>query len=223
MDTTRWASNAVALSVVLIVGCILGGCDSTEAGDALFADAFEETNCLGKWIVGGRQQEGINTANCEERNGSVMGHLFKFSFTEITLAPDLDPFLFSSSLVFNFDMEVRVSSTGGAPSNFYGSSGVRFDFYDAEGTVLGSVFYIAATTSFPFQDAADDPTRGAVQIAAGSLRSHSLTAEEILSHVDIAEDAIATVRMSFRAYSSTRPNPRVEAELWVDNVRVVRS
>jgi hypothetical protein len=223
-DSQGWIIMTFAVAAVLLAGCdSQDSTDAPETPEGVFTDDFEATDCLGKWTVGGRRQEGTNTADCQVRNESTMGHLFKFSFTEITLSPDQGGFSFSSDLSFSFDMEVRVASTGGAPSAFYGSSGVRFDFLDAEGAFLGSVSYVAATTSFPFEQAADDSTRAAVQIVAGALRSHTLSMDEVLSHIELEPQDITTVEISFRTYSSTRPNPRVEAELWVDNVSVTRS
>lgn len=184
-----------------------------------FEDDFEAIDCLGKWVVGGRQAEGINTADCEQRGGSITGHLFKFSFTEITLTPDDELFDFADDLLFEFDMEVRVSSTGGAPGAFYGQSGVGFAFYNAEGDRIGHVSYTAATTSFPFDFAGNDATAAVIPIAANVNRAYSLTAEEILAHIAVDDD-VASVGMTFRTYSSTRPIPSVEAELWIDNVRV---
>lgn len=187
--------------------------------NVLFEDDFEADDCLGQWIVGGRQLEGVNIANCEERGESTRGHLFKSSFTEITLTPDVEPFPFSDDLVFNFDMEVRVTSTGGVPSAFYGQSSVGFAFYNAEGDLVGNVSYSAATTSFPYDSALNDSSAGAIPIATNVDRSYSLTVKEILSHIAI-DDSVASVGMAFRTYSSTRPNPSVEAELWIDNIRV---
>ncbi len=213
----------VTLSLMLVAcGSGGGGEDDNSALiiEALFSDDFEEPDCLGKWTVGGRQLEGTNIANCVIRNGSTVGHLFKFSFTEINLVPADGPFTFSNDLIFDFDMEVRVSSSGGAPSNYYGKSAVFFNFRNSEDALLGSVSYIAATTQYPFDSVAADPTRATVQVAENVSTHYSLSAAEILSHIDIDSTEIASVEIMFNTYSSTRPNPYVEAELWIDNVRV---
>lgn len=194
-------------------------CENCIPG-CVFADNFENENCLQKWTVGGRQQAGTNIADCVDRNGSIVGHLFKFSFTEITITPGYGLFPFSTYLQFNFEMEVQVSSTGGSPKEFYGKSGVDFIFYDNIGNSLGVVSYIAATTSYPFDYAASIPNRAAIQVAEGVNASYSLSVNEILSNIEIDRTKIATVKMNFYAYSSTHPNPYVEAELWLDNVFV---
>ncbi len=119
-----------------------------------------------------------------------------------------------------FEMEVRVSSTGAAPSNYYGKSGVDFNFNDSEGAFLGRVSFLAATTQYPFDNVATDPNRAAIQVVENVNRYYLLSVEEILSHINIDETEIAIVEMTFKTYSSTRPNPYVEAELWIDNVSV---
>jgi hypothetical protein len=117
-------------------------------------------------------------------------------------------------------MEVRASSTSGFPSNYYGCSGAYFQFYNSEDDLLGTVAYIAATTQYPFDIVGDDPTSAAIQVGQNVSSHYSLTMEELLSQIDIDETDIATVNLIFQTYSSTRPNPYVEAELWVDNVIV---
>lgn len=194
--------------------------DSIEIIVALFYDDFENADCLNKWTVGGRQQEGTNIADCEIRNESTMGHLFKYSFTEINFTPAVGAFEFSENLNFEFDMEVRVSSSGSAPSNYYGKSGAEFRFYDSEDNLLGIVSYIAATTQYPFDHDAADPTRASIELTQNNITKLSLSVEDILSNIVIDETQIAVVGMTFNTYSSTRPIPYVEAELWIDNVIV---
>ena len=205
--------------VALFLVWSLCGCERFGP-EKLFVDDFEDVDCLNNWVVGGRQLEGTNIANCEMRDGSVRGHLLKVSFTEITLTPGYGNFPFSDSLTFEFDMEVRVSSTGGAPSAYYGQSGAIFTFYNTESTPIGGVSYIAATTQFPFDNVKDNPISAAVPVAENVNAHYVLGVEEILSYIDIDKTEIATVGISFNTYSSTRPSPYVETELWIDNVIV---
>jgi len=51
-------------------------------------------------------------------------------------------------------------------------------------------------------------------------RSNRLEVEDMISLIEIDESKIDNVVMFFKTYSSTRPNPFVEAELWIDNVVV---
>lgn len=187
----------------------------------LFSDDFEGDPCLDKWVVGGRQAEGTNTADCVIRGDSKRGHLFKSSFTEINLVPNPAPFDFVAGLTFKVDLEVRVSSSGPVPNTqYYGMAEMRFMFRNANGDIIGHVRYAAATTSLPFDDDGADPTRAAIALTPGVSTSHSLTVEDMLSHITIDENEIATVDMKFNTYSSTRPQPSVEAELWIDNFQV---
>lgn len=209
------------ISAYCILVFCLSGCDTTDnESSVLFEDSFEAATCLDNWVIGGRQAEGANIADCAVQRESTRGHLFKTSITEVTLAPEMEQFPFSRELTFNFDLELRSFSTEGAPSNFYGSTGVGFDFLSADLQPLGSVSYMSATTPFPFESMADDSTMHAVEVAEDRVHSFSLTAEELLSHVSIDESAIAYVSMRLWAYSSTRPFPTIEAELWIDNVRI---
>ena len=72
-----------------------------ESLNPIFTDDFEGTDCLNKWVVGGRQLA-TSTATCVERNGSTKAHLYKYSFSEITLTPVSSPFQFSNNLQFDF-------------------------------------------------------------------------------------------------------------------------
>jgi len=186
----------------------------------LFSDDFDRGGGLSGWIVGGRRLEGTNTADVVQRNGSNQGHLFKFSFTEIELTPGTAPFPFSPNLTFDFDLEVRTSSTGGVPSNYYGMAGARFEFLDAAGTRLGFVAYLSATTSFPYTFYAGDPTVSLTTVTEGSQTRISVSGQTLLSRLMIDATQVASVNLEFFAYSSTRPIPYVEAEVWIDNVRV---
>jgi hypothetical protein len=211
---------AVALVALMgIAGCGNDKPTSSEL-NVIFQDDFEGSDCLGKWVVGGRRAEGTNTANCVEAGSSTKGHLFKSSYTEINLAPAGTPWLYSNDLVFQFDLRVQVSSTGGAPSNYFGQAGVFFYFISGS-QQIGDVSYVAATTSFPFDQAASNPARAAVPIPVTRDSSYSLTVDEILSHIpSIDRSAITQMGMYFSVYSSTRPIPYVNGELWIDNVKV---
>jgi len=196
------------------------GVSNDAAGGAaavLFRDNFEGGLCLDAWTVGGRQAEGVNIADCVHRDGSVKGHLFKSSFTEINIRPATGGFPYSDELTFDFDLEVRVSSAAGFPPAYYGLAGVRFIFTDAGGNSLGHVRYIAATTSFPFTTTT---TTDAVALTPGIVSRHSVIAADLLGRITLDDAAIDSVVLLFETYSSTRPSPYVEAELWIDDVRV---
>ncbi len=83
-------------------------------GATVFSDDFESGN-LDNWIIGGRQL-GTNIADVVTcSTGSLGGHLYHSSFTEINLSRD---FQFEQDHAFSFDLEVDVSSTPPpAPNN----------------------------------------------------------------------------------------------------------
>lgn len=202
------------LQLILIVSIIFVPVSASALSN--FSDDFESG--LSNWTIGGRQLEGTNIADTVQRNGSTVGHLFKFSFTEITLERTFD---FDATEVFNFEMEVAVSSTTPPAPEFYGQSGVRIFFLDSAGETLGGVEYGAATTNFIFDLFDSDPTRQVNEVAAGIFASYSLSTMELLSQITIDESEIVETLIQFRTYSSTRPNPSVTAELWVDNFNAV--
>ena len=204
-----------------LIDCEDADCYGEKICYNYFEDDFEEADCFKKWIVGGRQQAGINTAECvKEQNGNKRGHLFKTSFTEINITPN-KTFEFSKLLIFNFDMEVRVSSSNPPSSEYYGKAGVSFNFYNSTDKFLGSVSYIAATTNHPFVSVKNDPKRAAVKIPENINKKYSLQINQILKHIDINEKDIKYVRIYFLTYSSTYPLPYVSASLWVDNVKII--
>ena len=205
-------------SLVMIVGFLGIFCGGHMTAHAqIFTDDFE-TGTLDNWVIGGRQAEGTNIADVVTRHGSLMGHLYKYSFTEINFSRQFD---YQPALRFNFDLEVTAWSDPPPADNYYGSSEVRFSFYDSSEALLGFVRYATATTPYIFYIYQSDPTRHAIEIPADLLQHFSLDVNEILSHIDIDETEIATVSMLFNTYSSTRPYPAVTAELWVDNVSVI--
>ena len=181
-----------------------------------FSDDFESG--LGNWIVGGRQLEGTNIANTVTRNGSTAGHLYKYSFTEITLERTFE---YDSAETFYFEMETAVSSSTPPSSAFYGSSGIEIYFLDAAGQSIGSVWYEAATTNFIYTNWLSDPTRRVNQISPGQYESYALHTADLVAQVTIDETQIVDTLIVFRTYSSTRPSPTVTAELWVDNFSTV--
>lgn len=207
--------SGVLLSSLAGIGAALLLPNSSSAL-TVFSDDFESG--LGNWTVGGRQAEGINIADTVQRHGSSVGHLYKFSFTEITLDRTFD---FDPAERFFFDMEVAVSSTPPPAPNYYGSAGVDFDFRNSLGQSLGRVLYMAATTSFIYTNFLSDPTTNVNQITAGSFDSYAFLTSDLLSQISIDEGQIAQTLVRFSTYSSTRPAPTVTAELWVDNFSTV--
>ena len=187
---------------------------ASSAGSVVFSDDFESG--LGNWTIDGRQAPGTtNIANTVSRYGSMMGHLYKFSFTEVNFYRIFD---YEPQFGFSFDMEVTASSDPPPASNYYGSSGVYFTFRDDAQEVLGTVAYITATTSFPFDQYNPRPDSQYNDVPAGVLRHYELWFDDILPQITIDEMQISTVVMVFNCYSSTYPYPSVSAELWVDNV-----
>ena len=109
----------------------------------------------------------------------------------------------------------------GAPSNYYGKSGVGFSFFNSEGDSIGSVSYLAATQHpIHLTVCPGDSARTAVQITQSTNQHYSIRVSDLLSMIDIDENEIAMIAMTFTTYSSTYPYPSVTAELWVDNVNI---
>jgi hypothetical protein len=181
---------------------------------ALVSDDFESGD-LNNWVIGGRQM-GTHTANvvtCD--TGSQCGHLYQSgSFTEINMS---QTFLFDPTDTFNFDMKVNVGTTTPPASNYYGISGVSFSFLDADDSMLGSVWYLASTTDYPFTNWVDS-TRSVNEITENVWHHFDLDTSSILSQISIDQSEIASTQVLFETYSSTWPYPTVTAELWVDNV-----
>lgn len=186
---------------------------SAQADDFYFFDDFESG--LTQWTIGGRQVAGQNIANTVSRHGSMMGHLYKTSFTEVTFERTFE---YNPLLRFSFDMEVTASSTTPRAPNYYGLAVAIIIFADGVGDKLGDVMYGTATTSYIVDVAAANPTRSYNPVSAGVLQHYDLATDELLSQITIDETAISQITMQFRCYSSTYPNPVVSAELWVDNL-----
>ena len=187
--------------------------------DYIFRDDFEGVDCLKNWIIGGRQQAGINKAECERNEENTRVHIYKTSFSEINITPN-KKFEYSSKLFFSFDMEVNVSSSEPPSSDYYGKAGVDFVFYDSSDVFLGSVSYIAATTNYPFDIVHYDPIRSAIKITKNNNSNYSLNVNDILKNIEIEKGEIYYVKIIFQAYSSTYPLPNVSASLWIDNVEI---
>ena len=179
-----------------------------------FTDDFESGN-LDNWTIGGRQLAGTNIANVVNcGTGSLCGHLFHTSFTEITMYRNFE-YDSSNSGTFYFDLQVDVNSQP-APDAYYGMSGARFYFLDSDGNELGSVWYVAATTNFPFT--LGTATRSVNQISENVMEHYAIDVSDMLSQITIDESQITDIQMELITYSSTYPYPSVSAELWIDNV-----
>lgn len=202
---------------LFIVTLLLIAYQPASMAATVFTDDFE-SGTLDNWTIGGRQLAGPNIADVVTRYDSLMGHLYKNSFTEINFSRN---FMYETDLQFNFDMETNVISQSPPAPNYYGSASADFSFLDISGNSLGLVRYASATTSYLFTVYDADPTRHAVQIFDGALEHYSLDVMDLLSLISIDEALIAEVSVRFNAYSSTYPYPAVSAELWVDNFSTV--
>ena len=181
----------------------------------IFEDDFESGN-LDKWTIGGRQITPVNIANTVTRYGSTMGHLYKSSFTEITLEKE---FAYDSLLNFMLDIEVTSNGTSASGTNFYAYSGLDFRFYDSTGTRIGLVTYGTASTNYLSDIISPaDPTWHLNELTEGALLNLDLGITDILSNITIDETSIDSVTMYFRTYTSYYGS--ATAELWVDNVCV---
>jgi len=180
-----------------------------------FTDDFESGN-LNNWTIGGRQLYGTNIANVVNcGTGSMCGHLFHDSFTEINMYRDFlyDP---NDSGTFYFDLEVDVYSQAPPAANYYGMAGVVFSFLDTSGSALGDVRYVAATTNYPFT--LGTATSSVNQISENVMEHYELNVSDMLSQISIDETQVTDIRMLMVTYSSTAPYPYVSTELWIDNV-----
>lgn len=90
------------LSTVLLITL-----SQTSIEAATFTDDFESGN-LDNWTIGGRQAEGSQIANVISYNGSLSGHLYKYSFTEITIFKDFQYNALTDNDLFSFDLSVDV-------------------------------------------------------------------------------------------------------------------
>lgn len=210
------------------VGLVLGACSDdggpTEPTEdqqvVVFQDNFEAGTCFDKWTVGGRRN-GTSIADCVTRNGSTKAHLLQDrSHTEVIASPNVGPFAFRRDLTFEFELEVRTSTAGPKPDDtYYGMAEVRFVFLDSAGEILGQVVHIAATTAHP-DSWASDPAVAVSWLAENVPTIHSYKVGNLLQKIVIDENEIASVEMRFMALNTTWCQPCVQAELWVDNVKV---
>jgi len=210
-------SSGVAGMVLYFFVLLIITYHSPVTSATLFVDDFE-SGTLDNWVIGGRQLAGPNIADVVTRHGSQMGHLYKYSFTEINFTRT---FAYEADLGFYFDMETIVTSQSPPGPAYYGMASADFLFLDTNGTELGLVRYASATTPYIFSVYDSDPTRDAVQITGSGLQHYSLDVIDLLSLIAIDEAAITDVLVRFNAYSSTYPYPAVSAELWVDNFSTV--
>lgn len=206
-DALRCISGAT-VGLVISVSCAGAG--------TLFMDDFESGN-LNNWTVGGRQLLGTNIADTVVRNGSTVGHLYKTSFTEISLQKS---FAYNPMWQLAFDMEVAASSQPPPSAAYYASSGVDIYFLDQSLGALGSVSYLYNTTDHLANLFSNDPTRSMVAVAPGAMTRYSLDAIDLLSMITIDQTMIGSIDVVYRTYSSTAPYPGTSAELWLDNVNV---
>lgn len=188
-------------------------------GAPIFTDDFESGN-LDNWEIGGRQL-GTNIANVVSFAGSLTGHLYHSSFTEITMYRDFQFDEFDINDSFYFDLAVDVASTIPPAPNYYGLAGVSFQFLDTDSNILGFVEYAAATTDYPFTYWASFDNKNGNQIPEGVMNHYEISIADMLSQIIIDQTQITVIRMQARTYSSTYPNPVVSAELWIDNVSTV--
>ena len=105
-------------------------------------------------------------------------------------------------------------------SNYYGLSGVLFNFLDSGDTELGSVRYVAETTKYPFTNWPSSTT-SVHKISENVMQHYEIPVSDMLSQITIDQTQIAEIQMLLYTYSSTAPYPYVSSELWIDNVRTV--
>ena len=206
---------AVAVMVVLI------GIGSVQAyGNVLVSDDFE-SGTLNQWTIGGRRL-GVNVAEVVTKHGSLMGHLrHSDDYTEITLERT---FVYNPDINFTFDLEVDARSSNSSTDDDYAHGGVRFAFMNAAEDVIGWVWYISSTSSWPFNEYRPENRNEAfaANIGDGSLSSHNLNAGEALSNLNIDHDAVVSFKFEFLAYNSGSAGT-MSSDVWVDNVTISQS
>ena len=206
--TTTTSSTSTTMSTATTTTIPSNGCGTP------FADNFEN-GTLAQWTVIGRQQ-GTGSAAVVARNGSQVAQVSHQGFTEIALQRVFD---YEATYVFQFDIEVQVTSEPPPASNYYASGGMLFTFLDASDAVLGYVAYLRATTNSVFDTLRPDPTREAIEIPAG-MNHYRLAAADIANLITIDTTKVARIAMSAQSYGSTNPYPSVSATTWFDNVMV---
>jgi len=190
-------------------------CATPVVPGVVFHDDFE-SGSLSNWVQGGRQLA-IGVADTVSRNGSLQAHLYKESFTEITLRRD---FAFNPDYYFAFDMELSVNSNSNPYGDaYYSAARMRFLFRDSANNVIGEVAYARATTPYIF-DIADTLSYQAVNPVGTGLRHYEISVVDLLSQIDVDESAISSIRLEANTYCSTYPQPVVSASMWFDNVWV---
>jgi hypothetical protein len=181
---------------------------------AVLIDDFEH-GTLANWTVGGRQNF-TWTADVVSRHGSLMGHVYKNGFTEVTLE---NTFNYTPDLAFTFDMEVRSFNNVGGGAAFYGMGSAEFVFFDSLDNQLGIVRYANASNNYlsSVSSTRDDLAYNAV--APNVLQHYSLAMSSIISQLVLQTEDISKVTMRFRAYASGY-NSGMGGEVWFDNATV---
>jgi cysteine-rich repeat protein len=192
------------------------GCGSDCTRPDGFFDDFESGD-LSSWKIGDFRA-GTTTARVVKRAGSRVAYLFHSLYSETTLSHQFE---FDERIVFEFDMEAVAEASDTEIASRYGSSGVHIHFLGHRGATLGSVSYVKATTSFPFEAQNQSPTKVAHEITRDGMQRYSLALAQVLEEVAIDPAEVTDVELNYRSYSSTHPLPSVTARTWIDNVVVV--
>ena len=208
MVTMMKKQQQIAAITLLGMGLLL----TTAGVHAALIDDFEH-GTLDNWTIGGRQNWSW-AANVVSKHGSLMGHISKDGFTEVTLENLFD---YSTDLSFEFDMEVR--SYGGDNSTFYGMGAVEFEFLNLTGDRIGLVRYADSSSNYlnNLSSTRDDLAYNIV--TPDVLLNYSLTMDEIVSQLLIPQEEINQVNMRFRAYASGYSSG-MGGEVWLDNVSI---
>lgn len=180
--------------------------------EAAFIDDFE-SGTLANWTVGGRQLAGTNIADVESHNGSLMGHVYKNSFTETVFSRT---FSYDPTMSFSFDMQASSFGGFGATSNYYGLAGSAIQFLDSSANSLGYVYYASATSNYLDTLLDSDPTTNYNAVTPGVMQHLSFSIADVLAQVTLPQNQVSSVVLSFRGYSSYYGS--AGGEVWVDNV-----
>ncbi len=191
-------------------------------GSIIFMDDFE-SGSLKKWTIDGRQQGVSNISEIISRHGSQMAHLYHKGFSEIIMEKVFD---YDQNLRFIFDMEARAIAVNPVTIADYAIAGVGFYFRNALGENLGVVRYINASSSWPFDEYNPHANVHYFSIADDAgLVSYELSAQSLLSNIEVDLGSIASVSLEFIAYTSglyyNENRNNMHANVWVDNVEVV--
>ena len=208
MHTLMKKTQQIAAITFLGIGLLL----TTTGAHAALIDDFEH-GTLDNWTIGGRQNFSW-TADVVSKYGSLMGHVSKDGFTEVTVENLFD---YSTDLSFKFDMEVR--SYGGDGNTFYGMGVVQFYFLNAVGDSIGAVTYGDASSNLQSNLGSTNDDYAYNAVTPNVLLHYSLTMNEIVSQLIIPQEEINQVKMLFRGYASGYSSG-MGGEVWFDNVSV---